>query len=80
VNENNISVIRIFTCDINWNDLKCFIITMCIIGTNVSPLKIYLKYQHHPLTTQSMVPPCLINNEPSVEMLRGTWPTMLPIS
>jgi len=30
-----------------------------------------------------MVPPCLINNEQSVEMLcawlRGMWPTMLPL-
>jgi len=41
--------------------------------------KIFLKYQHCPLTKQSMVPPHLINNEQSIEMLCGMWPTMLPI-
>jgi len=30
-----------------------------LLTTNVLPLKIFLEYQHHPLTTQSMVPPGL---------------------
>jgi len=50
-----------------------------LLTTNVLPLKIFLEYQCHPLTTQSMVPPGLINNEQSVEMLSGTWLIMLPI-
>jgi len=41
-------------------------------------LKIFLEYRHHPLTTQSMVPPCLVNNEQSIEMLHGMW-TILPL-
>jgi len=43
-----------------------------LLTTNVLPLKIFLEYQCRPLTTQSMLPPCLINNEQSVEMLHGT--------
>jgi len=50
-----------------------------LLTTNVLPLKIFLEYWGHPLTTQSMIPPCLINNEQSIEMLCGMWPTMLPL-
>jgi len=46
---------------------------------SVLPLKIFLEYQRNPLTTQSMVPPCLINNKQGIEMLCGTWPNMLPL-
>jgi len=42
-------------------------------------IEIFLEYQRRPLTTQSMVLPGLINNEQSIEMLCGTWPTMLPL-
>jgi len=47
-----------------------------LLTENVLPLEIFLEYWRRPLTTQSMVPPGLINNEQSVEMLRGTWPTI----
>jgi len=50
-----------------------------LLTTNVLPFKIFLDYQHRPLTTQSMVPPHLINNKQGVEMLYGMWPTMLPL-
>jgi len=50
-----------------------------LLTANVLPLKIFLEYWHCPLTTQSMVPSGLINNKQSVEMLCGTWPTMLPL-
>jgi len=51
-----------------------FLLTM-----NIIPLKVFLEYRHHPLTTQSMVLCRVINNEQSIEMLCGTWPTMLPL-
>jgi len=43
-----------------------------LLTVNVLPLKIFLEYWHRPLTTQSMVPPGLMNNEQSVDMLRDT--------
>jgi len=58
----------------NFNGFCGFLLTV-----NVLPLKIFLEYWCHPLTTQSVVPPHLINNEQSVEVSRGTWPTMLSV-
>jgi len=40
-----------------------------LLTANVLPLKIFLEYRHRPPTTQSMVPPGLINNEQSIEIL-----------
>jgi len=44
----------------NFHSFRGFLLT-----ANVLPLKIFLEYQHHPLTTQSMVPPGLkvLNHE-----------------
>jgi len=40
-----------------------------LLTANVLPLKNFLECQCHPLTTQSMVPPHLTNNEQSIKML-----------
>jgi len=42
----------------NFHGFRGFLLT-----ANVLPLKIFLEYRYRPLTTRSMVPHCLINNE-----------------
>jgi len=45
-------------CEIIWGENFCSFHGFFLMA-NVLPLKIFLEYQHHPLTTQSMVPPGL---------------------